>query len=82
MERANSGKPEGLPRNVIALGIEAGGILFAFDYRKDPSTDDPPIVCYFGEYEDEFAILPAASSFDAFLNSLRSENDIVPPSHP
>lgn len=82
MDSANSGSIDGLPKELIAFGIEAGGILFAFDYRKDPSTDDPPIVCYFGEYEDEFAIFPAASSFDTFINSLRSEDDIVPPSHP
>lgn len=82
MERANSGYIEGLPHNVIAFGREGSGILFAFDYRQDQSTDNPPIVCYFGEYDDDMAVFPAAADFDSFINSLLSDAEVYPSSNP
>ena len=68
----NDGSVDGLPRDVIAFGRDGGGWLFGFDYRADRATDDPPIVLYVPEYDDEHAILPVAQSFATFLDRLES----------
>jgi len=71
MEKVNNGSVEGLPAKVIAFGSEAGGILFAFDFRGDVS-DDPPVVFFAPGYLADHEIFPAAPSFSEFMDNLKT----------
>lgn len=63
-----------IPEHIIAFGIEAGGYLFALDYRSgaDPSV----VLLHFGDMiEYEAQILPVAPSFEEFLANLQPRPD-------
>jgi hypothetical protein len=58
---------------VIAFGRSANGDYICFDYRHDPSTDEPSVVVMFHDaYEDarKMLISHVADSFDGFLGIL------------
>ena len=59
--------------HVIAFGTAANGDHICFDYRHDPSTNEPHVVVMFHDALDEnrkMAICHVANSFDEFLNML------------
>lgn len=65
---------EGLrPDGVIPFGVDGGGDLMAFDFRKDP--EHPPVVYIaITEADDEGGdghVYPLASSFTEFLSMLK-----------
>lgn len=62
---------------VIVFGNTARGDYIAFDYRKNPATDEPLVVImYHDDYvEDEngdskMHVIKVADTFDEFLNLL------------
>lgn len=66
--------------HVLVFGKTAGGDLVCFDYRSDPTTDNPSIVVmlhdYFNEKDNKMFVCSVADSFEQFINSLYSvENE-------
>ncbi|WP_335959769.1 SMI1/KNR4 family protein [Acinetobacter bereziniae] len=62
---------------VIVFGVNGRGDYIAFDYRKNPATDEPLVaIMYHDDYvEDEngdskMRIIKVADTFDEFLNLL------------
>ncbi|MDO6643015.1 SMI1/KNR4 family protein [Acinetobacter guillouiae] len=60
---------------VIVFGNTARGDYVAFDYRKDPTTDEPLVVIMYHDdcVEDEngdskMRVIKVAHTFDEFLN--------------
>jgi SMI1 / KNR4 family (SUKH-1) len=64
--------------HVIAFGQSANGDYICFDYRKDPSTDEPGVVVMFHDAYDanrKMLICPVADSFEQFMDSLYAPKD-------
>ena len=63
---------------LIPFGENGGGDYICFDYRKDPNTDDPPVVFWYhdvAEQEDRTSFI--ANNFEEFINMLHEcEDDI------
>jgi hypothetical protein len=58
-----------LPDSVYAFGVDPGGYLFCFDYRR---SEDPAVVLVVNDAdEDVDSVIPVADDFDAFWSSLR-----------
>lgn len=62
---------------IITFGLNGGGDYIAFDYRKNPESDNPPvIIMYHDDYvKDENGntktrIIKVADNFEDFLNLL------------
>ncbi|MCT9977764.1 SMI1/KNR4 family protein [Acinetobacter sp. I-MWF] len=63
--------------NIVTFGLNGGGDYIAFDYRQNPTTDNPSIVImYHDEYikdakgDDKMRVIKIADSFDDFLKLL------------
>ena len=63
--------------NVVTFGLNGGGDYIAFDYRQNPTTNNPSIVIMYHDdhIRDEnenlkIRIIKVAESFDEFLNML------------
>ncbi len=67
--------PEFFPEGLVGFAVDGGGNVICFDYRQDPDTNDPPIVYWIHDVEDEESISPIAKNFDAFLSMLMSEEE-------
>ena len=64
--------------HIVVIGVAANGDYICFDYRFDPSTDNPPVVLMFHDIADEnekMAICPVADNFEAFIDSLYEWDD-------
>jgi hypothetical protein len=64
--------------HVIAFGMAANGDHVCFDYRHDPSTDEPRAVVMFHDAydaDDKMLICPVADSFEEFIDSLYKRED-------
>ena len=70
MQATNGGRIDGLPKDVIAFARDAGGWVFAFDYRGLTERLDPAVVLFVPDYEDDQCILSVADSFDEFVARL------------
>ena len=68
--------PEFFPEGLIAFGRDGSGNLFCFDYRQNPETDNPPIVLWLHEEEENEGIVFLSNSFDEFIDSLKSEEEV------
>ena len=42
---------EFFPKNLVAFGRDRGGNKICFDYRLNPTTDNPPVVYWIKGYE-------------------------------
>lgn len=72
MEWSWANKPESFPNGLVSFSRDGGGNLICFDYRSDPTTNNPPIVVWHheGRPGTNEEISPVASSFDEFLDLL------------
>jgi len=59
-----------LPDHILPFGEEAGGLVFAFDYRGEICAEGPPVVLFVPDYAPDNSILPVAASFEDFLAGL------------
>lgn len=65
-------------QGLIVFGLDGGGYYICFDYRKNPSTDNPPVVIEYNngdtyidkDGQDKFLVFSVAKDFDDFLNML------------
>ncbi|MEM4725111.1 MAG: SMI1/KNR4 family protein [Candidatus Hadarchaeum sp.] len=72
MEEVWKTPPEGFPQGLLAFSVFGNGDLICFDYRKDPKTDDPPIVVWHheGGWGTEKQVSFVANNFKDFLDML------------
>jgi hypothetical protein len=67
--------------HIIAFGMASNGDYICFDYRHDPSTDEPRVVVMFHDAydaydaDDKMLICPVANSFGKFIDSLYKRED-------
>lgn len=63
---------EHLPEGLVPFSSLGNGDELCFDYRRDPDTDDPPIVNlhHEGEWGTEEQVSPVAQCFDDLLHML------------
>jgi len=58
---------------IVVIGESANGDFICFDYGKDLTTDNPPVVLMLHDYLDKYnkmAIYPVASGFEEFISLL------------
>lgn len=59
--------------HLVAIGESANGDYICFDYRFDPSTNNPPIALMLHDYTDEdnkMLVCSVADNFAQFIDSL------------
>lgn len=63
--------------NIVTFGLNGGGDYIAFDYRQNPTTDNPSIVIMYhddyikdGTGNTKMRVVKIADNFDDFLNML------------
>lgn len=61
---------------LIPFGDNGGGDMICFDYRKDRTIDDPPIVIWNHDMGLEHRIVFIANNFEEFINMLHKCEDI------
>lgn len=62
--------------HVVIIGESANGDYICFDYRENPTTDNPPVVVMLHDYLDEdnkMLVCFVADSFERFIDSLYSD---------
>jgi hypothetical protein len=74
MQRGVNSPPEFFPKELIPFAPDGGGNYICFDYRN--CKENPPIVFWHHEIEENEGIFHLADSFEEFLNSLKSEEEI------
>ena len=60
---------------LIPFGDNGGGDMICFDYRKDRSTDNPPIVIWNHDMGLEHRVVFIANNFEEFINMLHKCED-------
>ncbi len=60
---------------LIPFGDNGGGDLICFDYRKDKTTDNPPIVIWNHDLGLEHRVVFIAKNFEEFINMLHEPED-------
>lgn len=78
MRAANTGGTDGLPTGIVVFGLEAGGIMFGFDYRETAEEGPVPVVVLDFERPDDEMIVQVAADFDDFLGSLVPDEEADP----
>jgi hypothetical protein len=67
--------PACFPENLVAFGTNGSGNMICFDYRSDPTTDNPPIVYWdHGAYIGEDVSF-LANNFEEFIQMLRESDE-------
>jgi hypothetical protein len=66
--------PEFFPEGLIIFGENGGGDCICFDYRN--CRENPPIVLWLHEEEENEGIVFLSNSFDEFIDSLKSEEEV------
>lgn len=66
--------PEFFPEGLIAFASNGGGDFICFDYRN--CKENPPIVFWHHEYEENEGIFPLADNFEEFLDDLKSDEEM------
>ena len=66
--------PEFFPQGLISFAPDGGGNYICFDYRN--CKENPPIVFWHHEVEENEGVFPLADSFDQFIDSLKNEEEI------
>lgn len=71
-------EPEYCYRHIVVIGESANGDYICFDYRADPTTDNPPVIVMLHDCFDEknkmFACL-IADGFERFMDSLYCDEE-------
>lgn len=70
-------EPEYCYRHIVVIGESANGDYICFDYREDPTTDNPPVVVMLHDYPDEnnkMHVCPVTDDFEQFMDSLYSDD--------
>lgn len=60
---------------LIPFGENGGGDMICFDYRKDKTTDNPPIVIWNHDMGLKHRVVFIANNFDEFINMLHEPED-------
>jgi len=61
---------------IISFGLNGGGDYIAFDYRKNPTTDEPLVVIMYHDdfieenFRSKMRVVKVADTFDEFLKLL------------
>lgn len=67
--------------NVYSFGQTGEGNFICFDYREDPTGDEPKIcIVIHDEYDEKtgkMLLFPVANNFEEFLDSLKSFDEIM-----
>lgn len=63
------------PKWLIPFGDNGGGDDICFDYRKDKTSDNPPIVMWFHDMGFDHRIAFIAKNFEEFINMLYAPKD-------
>ena len=66
--------PEFFPKGLIPFSQDGGGNYLCFDYRN--YKENPPIVFWHHAIEENEGIFYLANSFEEFINSLKSEEEL------
>jgi hypothetical protein len=66
--------PEFFPKGLIPFAPDGGGNYICFDYRK--CKENPPIVFWHHEVEENEGVFYLSDSFDEFIDSLVSEDEL------
>lgn len=66
--------PEFFPQGLIPFAPDGGGNYICFDYRN--CKENPPIVFWHHEVEENEGVFHLANSFDEFINNLKSEGEM------
>ena len=64
--------------HIVVFGETPNGDYICFDYRADPTTNNPPVVVMLHDYPDEndmMMVCPVADNFEAFIDSLYKWED-------
>jgi hypothetical protein len=67
--------PEFFPKSLVAFAETGNGDLICFDYRDNPTTDNPPIVYWNHEAEIGKDVSFIAKDFEEFLSMLKEPED-------
>lgn len=62
--------PEFFPKNLLAFGETGNGDLLCFDYRENPSTDDPLVVYWNHGAPEGKDVSFVADNFESFISIL------------
>ena len=73
-ENVYNDPPEFFPKGLIPFAPDGGGNYICFDYRN--CRENPPIVFWHHEVEENEGVFPLADSFDEFINNLKSEDEV------
>ena len=60
---------------LIPFGENGGGDMICFDYRKDRTTNNPPIVIWNHDMGLEHRVVFIANNFEEFINMLHEPED-------
>ena len=60
---------------LIPFGDNGGGDMICFDYRKDRTTDNPPIVIWNHDMGLEHRVVFIANNFEEFINMLHEPEE-------
>lgn len=60
---------------LIPFGDNCGGDMICFDYRKDKTTDNPPIVIWNHDMGLKHRVVFIAKNFEEFINMLHEPKD-------
>jgi hypothetical protein len=66
--------PEFFPRGLIPFAPDGGGNYLCFDYRN--CKENPPIVFWHHEVEENEGVFLLANSFDEFIDNLKSREEL------
>lgn len=64
--------------DIVVVGESANGDYICFDYRANPTTDNPPVVIMLHDYPDEnnkMLVCPVADNFEKFIDSLYCDDE-------
>jgi hypothetical protein len=72
---AYNNPPEFFPKGLVPFGAPANSDRICFDYRRDPKTDNPPIVYWCAGSSEGEDVSFLANNFDEFLQILRAPEE-------
>lgn len=71
----NNSPPEFFPNTLVAFAEDGGGNRICFDYRKNPNTDNPPIVYWNHEATVGEDVSFIANNFNEFIKILEKSDE-------
>jgi hypothetical protein len=74
MQYAVRNPPEFFPKGLIPFAPDGGGNYICFDYRN--CKENPPIIFWHHEIEENEGVFHLADSFEEFISNLKSEEEI------